>query len=204
MKSDINLLQYICENLPKFPKVKIIRPLGTIETEVIGVRFNGKQPILSFKDYTEVQLGNSSEDIELIKEPIHIKEPFHIRDFSEGDELIDKNSHQVPKLESGKIYKVILKYGDGIYYWIFRYIETKENDIRVNGCVCLKKNEDNYSITYINNTRSVWGSADGIISLKLCDEVEGNAFSYIVDVLYHVYPVTEHWDEILKSINPVK
>lgn len=198
MKSDINLLQYICENLPKFPKVKIIRPLGTIETEVIGVRFNGKQPILSFKDYTEVQLGNSSEDIELIKEPIHI------RDFSEGDELIDKNSHQTPKLESGKIYKVITKYDNEIDYWIIRYIETKENDIRVNGCVCLKKNEDNYSITYINNTRSVWGKADDIVSLKICDEVEGNAFSYIVDVLYHEYPVNEHWDEILKSINPVK
>lgn len=198
MKSDINLLQYICENLPKFPKVKIIRPLGTIETEVIGVRFNGKQPILSFKDYTEVQLGNSSEDIELIKEPIHI------RDFSEGDELIDKNSHQTPKLESGKIYKVITKYDNEIDYWIIRYIETKENDIRVNGCVCLKKNEDNYSITYINNTRSVWGKADDIVSLKLCDEIEGNAFSYIVDILYHEYPVNEHWDEILKSINPVK
>lgn len=202
MKSDINLLQYICENLPKFPKVKIIRPLGTIETEVIGVRFNGKQPILSFKDYTEVQLGNSSEDIELIQEPI--QEPIHIRDFSEGDELIDKNSHRTPELESGKIYKVITKYDNEIDYWIIRYIETEKNDIRVNGCVCLKKNEDNYSIIYINNARSVWGKADDIVSLKLCDEIEGNAFSYIVDVLYHEYPVNEHWDEILKYISSVK
>lgn len=202
MKSDINLLQYICENLPKFPKVKIIRPLGTIETEVIGVRFNGKQPILSFKDYPEVQLGNSSEDIELIKEPI--QKPIHIRDFSEGDELIDKNSHRTPKMESGKIYKIITKYDNEIDYWIIRYIETEKNYIRVNGCVCLNKNEDNYSIIYINNTRSVWGNVDDIVSLKLCDEIEGNAFSYIVDVLYQEYPVNEHWDEILKSINPVK
>lgn len=72
MKDNVKLLQYICENLPEFPKVKITRPSGEIVTEVIGVRFNGNQPILSFKDYVDIPLGNSMEDVEIFTD---------IRDF---------------------------------------------------------------------------------------------------------------------------
>ena len=66
MNKNMELLQYICENLPNFPKVKIIRPSGEIEIEVIGVRFNGNQPILSFKDYVDIPLGDNMEDIEIL------------------------------------------------------------------------------------------------------------------------------------------
>lgn len=196
MKDNTKLLQYICENLPKFPKVKITRPSGEIVTEVIGVRFNGKRPILSFKDYVDIPLGNSMEDVEILTD---------VRDFFDGVELIKNEKIDKNQLKFGKIYKIINKRDSDLTYWVIEFKDTIDDKLVSNGCVSFIRDQKSGEllIDYINNISNVWGSTDEIISIKECNESESRAFSYIKDILYNDYPVsgTISWNSIISEIN---
>lgn len=62
------LVSKICKILPQKPKVKITRPMGSIETKVIGVVFEKGGPRLYLEDYLNINLEQCMEDIELIED----------------------------------------------------------------------------------------------------------------------------------------